>query len=101
MRICLGHWGRLLKRIVGLFPPRHSVLLSGPGVSMCPLIPASWRLLIELSSLFTPRERRSAVHEVKILSRDQTSKKDKVNTSQLTLEGDEVVQGLQVPKMYS
>lgn len=28
--------GRLLKRIVGLFPPRHSVLLSGPGVSMCP-----------------------------------------------------------------
>lgn len=51
---------------------------------MCSLIPASWRLLIELSSLFTQRERRSAVHEVKILSRDQTSKKDKVNTSQLT-----------------
>ena len=41
------------------------------------------------------------VYEVKILSRDQTSKKDKVNTSQLTPEGDEVVQGLQLPKMYS
>lgn len=78
---------------MGLFPPRYSVLLPGPGVSMCPLIPASWRLLIELSSLFTARDRRSVVHEVKILSRDQPSKKDKANTSLLTLEGDEVVTG--------
>lgn len=45
MRICLGHWGRLLKGIVGLFSPRYSVLFPGPGVSMCSLIPASWRLL--------------------------------------------------------
>lgn len=48
-----------------------SLWLPGLGVNMCLLLPAPLSVLTELSSLFTPWKRRTVIHKVKILRRNQ------------------------------
>lgn len=91
----------LLKRTVGVFPC-HSVWFPGLGVSMCLLLPAFWRVFTELSSLFTPKKRRTVICKVKALLREQKFTLEKsIHLSQPTLEDSDGLQEIHFPKMSS
>lgn len=68
---------------------------SWPWVEHVALNSCFWRVLIELSSLFTPKKRRTVFHQGPNIYRRT------VNTSLLILEGGEVLQGLHLAKMDS